>query len=177
VLGSDFSNLGTAPKTLTAGADNAKLIGSAGNDTLSSAAFTGVVMRSGAGDDILVINGSEKRVDGGGGNNTLRLATSGQNLDFTALADNKITGIGNVDLRGAGTNTLSLTARDLLDLSATTHALLVRGDSGDSVVSAGQGWVQGTDQLNGGVTYHSYTIANSAAHLLIESTIANLTIT
>jgi hypothetical protein len=168
--------LGTSGAPILAAANNTTVVGALGNDFLSSNSFAGITLLGGAGDDTLTINGSDQRAAGGGGNDTLKLASSGQNLDFTALAQNKYTSIENIDLRGTGANGLTLTASDLLDLSSTSHALFVRGEAADSVTSAAQGWVQGADQVVAAVTYHSYTIANSAAHLLIENAITSLTI-
>ena len=75
-----------------------------------------------------------------------------------------------------GVNDLTLDLRDLLDLSTTSHTLAVVGDTTamaeDGVVSTGQGWsADGTVDgagLDLGITFNKYTIAGSAAVLLVE---------
>lgn len=153
--------------TLSATADGDSIVGGLGNDTLSSLGFAGVTLRGGAGDDTLIINGTERRVDGGGNQDTLKLSGSGRNLDLTAIADNRITGIERIDLRGGAANTLILNVRDLLHLSDSSNRLYVRKDAADTVQRAGD-WSDAGTLVENAVSYQKYTAAGTVAELLIE---------
>jgi Ca2+-binding RTX toxin-like protein len=187
VYGDNFNEKSTAGESLTATASDQALVGSAGADTLSAggAGFTNVVLRGGAGNDTFITNGLERRVDGGTGFDTLRLLGSGQDIDFTAIANGRYTELEMIDLRGGGSNRVTLTARDLLDITeigqlginaGKNHQLFIRGDAGgpgvgDEVVSSGQGWVQAADQTISGVVYNVWNIAGSGAQLFVEDII------
>ena len=138
------------------GLDNDVLVGSGG----------GNVMRGGAGDDVLVISDILfERIDGGTGNDILRLAGSGTTLDLTSTSNTKITGVETIDLTGSGVNALTLKASDVLVLSETSNVLTVTGVAGDVVNATSEIW---TDQgVNGGI--HTYTSGN--ATLMIDDII------
>jgi len=65
---------------------------------------------------------------------------------------------------GAGTNTLTLTAADVLALSSTTDTVTVLGDGSDAVVAGGV-WVDGGSA--GG--FHTYTLGG--ATLIVEDAV------
>ncbi len=68
-----------------------------------------------------------KRIVGGNGTDTLRLDGSGLTLDLTSVRDNRLQGIEVIDLTGSGNNTLTLTAREVLNLSDSfQHAYSTR---------------------------------------------------
>ena len=50
----------------------------------------------------------------------------------------------------------------------------MRGDSADSVVSTGQGWVGQGQVVDAGVTYNSFVIAGVNALLNIEDTLSTV---
>jgi Ca2+-binding RTX toxin-like protein len=147
----------------TAGAN--AIIGSAGNDTLTGAGGADVI-RGGAGDDVIgVSDAGFQRIDGGGGSDTLRLDGSGIDLDFTAIAQNTVTGIERIDLTGSGDNSLTLTALDVFDMvearSGGVAILRVNGDAGDTVDFSDSGWTSIGQVTEGAVTYNRYTNGNA----------------
>jgi hypothetical protein len=155
----------------TAGAN--AIIGSAGNDTLTGAGGADVI-RGGAGDDVIgVSDAGFQRVDGGGGSDTLRLDGSGFDLDFTAIAQNTVTGIERIDLTGSGDNTLTLTVLDVFDMvearSGGVAILRVNGDAGDTVTLTGGTWVSAGTIVEDSVTYDRFTLGN--AEVRVETTI------
>jgi hypothetical protein len=170
VFGGDFRNevdfVGTPGNDdLNGTAADEILISGLGDDTLDGA--VGVdVLRGGAGNDMLVFDGTDQLVDGGSGQDTLQFTGFGESLDFTDIVDTRYTGIEIVDLAGNGDNSLTLETLDLLALSDTTNTLRVDGDSGDSVISTGQGWVAAGQVDVGGTLYQSYT--DGAATLLLH---------
>ena len=52
--------------------------------------------------------------------------------------------------------------------AANTRQLLIDGNAGDSVSASGQGWLQGSNVTVDGASYASYTVAGSAAQLLVD---------
>jgi hypothetical protein len=84
-------------------------------------------------------------LDGGSGNDTLRVDSG--NADLTAFAGT-LSGIEQIDLQSdTGANTVTLSAQDVLDAS-DTDTLTVLGDNGDSL-NAGTGWTDGGFDGNG----------------------------
>ena len=129
-----------------AGDGNDKLIGRGGADS-----FEG-----GTGDDkIQVADLSFASVDGGAGIDVLHLAGNGLNLNLADSGD-RISDIEIISLYSQGDrNTLTLTAADLRDLSATTNTLKVNGNAGGHIIVEDSGWVDGGNR--GGGYYHVYT--------------------
>lgn len=72
----------------------------------------------------------------------------------------KISDIETIYLFGAGDNTLTLTAADVLNLSSTSNTLKVNGNDGDRIVGLNYGWKDGGIHGN----FHTYT--HDAAVLL-----------
>ena len=64
---------------------------------------------------------------------------SGQALNLTTLANDRIVGIEMIDLTGTGNNSLSFNASDVIALSDSDD-LRVDGNVGDNANSTGQGW-------------------------------------
>lgn len=162
----------------TVGAD--QLIGGSGDDTLVGNGGADVIY-GGAGNDILVVSSTTfVRIDGDNGSDTLRLDGSGLSLDLTSLADNKLTGMEFIDIRGSGSNTLTLNLSEVLRVSAnsnsshTANTLNVRRDADDSV-NMESGWTLGMDQVFDGVAYNVFT--QGAATLRVESVGLPLSIT
>ncbi len=163
LTGSDDSNgEGNDLANVITGNGNANVLaGNGGDDTLDGGAGADT-LDGGAGDDVLVYDAADPEIDGGDGHDTLLLAGS-ESLDLTGLADDILVNLEAIDLGGGAANSLTLTLDDLLALSGTTDELFVTGDAGDSVTSAGQGWVPGATVGN----YHTYT--SGGATLLIET--------
>ena len=188
--GQDFTAAVAHAPGSTATANGQSVIGTSGDDTLSSSTSSGIVISAGAGDDTVFVNGLEQRVNGGGDTaalggtgDTLRIATDDLPLNFLSSVggsqfhlQNKYEGFERIDMTGAGSNTLTLDPRDLLDLSTTTHTLFVTGDAAgvDSVSSSG--WSPGGTVVDGGITYNRYTFGTSAAELLIDGNLTQAVI-
>ena len=165
-VGGDGSQ--TLSATLGAGVDI--LIGGRGDDTLISDGGDDV-LRSGEGDDVLALSDVDfsgtRRLVGGTGTDTLRIDSAGVLLDLTALADNRITGIEQIDLSGVGFTTLVLDAQEVLNISDESNTLTVF-ENGDNIV-IGSGWMQQASQIEEGVVYEVYT--QGAATLRITDTL------
>ena len=156
----------TLNATLGAGVD--RLVGGRGDDTLVSDGGDDV-LRGGEGDDVLAIpdvNFSPRRIVGGTGTDQLRLDGAGLTLDLAAIADNRITGIEEVNIAGSGANRLIVSQREVLRLSDTSNTLTVRGGSDDHVFAGGEAWTsQGVVNI-GGTNFNQYT--SGAATLNIQ---------
>jgi len=203
----------TAAETFAAGQGDDTLIGGGGAD----------VMMGGAGNDIFVMNTSNlnalQNVFGTGGNttqlsrvlgdtgiDTLRLAQGSGNLDLTTIKNaggaasdalSRIDSIEIIDLASdTAANTLTLTAKDVIDLSAldifTTsntgavsgtslgatvakHQIMITGGSEDYANIGFSNWtLSNTVVTYGGHTYKVYNANSSvAAQLLIDQNIVN----
>jgi len=165
---------GIGDDTLTGTAAAETFVGGTGNDTLigkgGADAFQG-----GAGNDTIQVSTLDFFLaDGGNGTDTLKLDGSGLHLDLTSLADSKTRSIERIDITGTGDNTLTLSVRDVLDLSDESNTLLVKGDAGDAV-HRGPGWTAastgGTEgngtSIIGGETFQILTAG--AAKLLVDT--------
>ena len=142
----------------TQGAGIDILVGGRGDDTLISDGGDDV-LRGGEGDDVLAIpdtSFSPRRLQGGSGSDTLRLDGAGLTLDLTMIADNRITDVEVVDVRGSGANTLTLDVREVLNLSSHSNTLIVWRD-GDDTVNRGVGWTQQADEMIDGELFEVFT--------------------
>lgn len=157
-------NAGT--DSLTGTANDETLIGGDGNDTVDGAAGNDVLI-GGNGDDTLIYDAADTtRVDGGGGNDTLSLATSGVSIDLTTISNTRYQGIEVIDLTGTlGGNAIKLSTLDLLALSGSSNVLTIDGDGDDFVEVSDGSWT--LQSSSGG--YDTYT--NGAATLRVDSDI------
>ncbi|NJP10105.1 MAG: hypothetical protein HC866_12010 [Leptolyngbyaceae cyanobacterium RU_5_1] len=177
IYGGNFTNAvtqqgQTGDDTLTGGALADALVGGLGNDTLVGNSGRDVLV-GGAGNDVIAIRDTNvTRINGGTGNDTLRLDGSGIMLDLTQIANSRITGIEQIDITGSGNNSLALSRLDLLALSDEANQLIVRGNTGDTVVSAGQGWVESGSTNLGNNLFMQYTA--QGATLLVDADITQL---
>ena len=147
----------TAIDNLIGGQNNDLLISDGGSD----------VLRGGEGDDTLAILSTDfRRLAGGNGFDTLRLDGSGITLDLTAIADNKIMDIEQIDISGSGANTLTLNVLEVLNISTHSNALVVRKDA-DDVVAMGDGWIQQLSEVSGDETFNVFT--QGAATLKVQT--------
>jgi Ca2+-binding RTX toxin-like protein len=169
----DVDHLGTAGQDTLVGTGAGEIfVAGRGNDTMTGNGGEDV-FRGGEGNDRIVVSDATFfDLDGGNGNDTLALGDTGFELDLTALADSKTTGIEIVDLNaGSGAHALTLSLSDLLNLSDSTNTLTVDGGAGDEVeVTTGE-WTD--DGVQG--DYHVYTLG--AAELKIHTGITLVEIT
>ncbi len=142
---SNFTGTGTFPgtpgdDTLT-GTTAAERFGAGDGNDIMSGGGGADVFNGDAGDDIIKVPDLDFHLASGGtGNDTLELTGSGIGLnlanfrgDVRFSGDNTIRDVETIDLTGSGDNTLTLTAKDVFDLSDTTDTLVVKGNEGDHV--------------------------------------------
>ncbi len=114
------------------------------------------VLIGGNGNDILAISDLNfRRIDGGRGNDTLRLDGSGLALNLTTLRNNRIQGIQTIDITGSGNNTLIFNYLDALALTDEQSVFTVNRNNGDTV-DRGTGWTQLANQIVSGITYEVF---------------------
>ncbi|MGZ8220926.1 MAG: beta strand repeat-containing protein [Methylobacter sp.] len=139
--------------TLTGTVAAETLVGGAGNDTLTGGGGADVLY-GGAGDDVIVLNtdnitalsanfGTDgntsqlARIDGGSGSgiDTLSLDGAGIALNLSAIANqggstpgssSRLESIERIDLTGSSNNTLTLSLKDVLDMSGQTVLITLR---------------------------------------------------
>ena len=140
--------LGSAiAETLTGTSSNELIVAGAGDDTVIGGGGLDV-LNGGQGDDRLEIgDGNFRRVTGGTGIDTLALVV-GLNLDLTAISDNRLQEIEQIDLAVSGANHLTLNKQEVLRLSDTSNTFIVLGNAEDTV-DQGSGWqLVGTELID-----------------------------
>jgi Ca2+-binding RTX toxin-like protein len=138
-----------------------------GNDTLEGIGGSDVLIGE-AGDDVMVVSDLDfNLINGGSGEDVLRLDGS----DLTLSIGATISGTERIDLGGTG-NGLVLEALDVIDIS-DKDMLIVLGDDSDSVVSSSQGWTADGTQTIDGQTYDKFVAETGSgpATLFIDSDI------
>jgi hypothetical protein len=161
---------GTSADDIIAGAAaNDALSGGGGNDAIAGNGGADAVLGGDGDDDLTVGDGSFVLAAGDAGTDTLHV---GFDLDLTVLADNRISGIEQFDLRDGTGSMLTIGIDDVLAATAGTNALtgeanslVVRRDAEDTVTLVGDGWTQSTDTLdadNNG-TAEGYTVFHDSA--------------
>ena len=160
--GDDLLTGTTAADVIVAGEGNDILIGNGDKD----------ILYAGVGDDLIGISDLNfNRIKGGNGIDTLRLDSNGMFLDLKAIANNRITGIEQIDLNNSGSNALAFNKLDVLAMSDTKE-LVILGNTGDLVVSIGQGWTASGTQLLDNNLYNKYAVGGVS--LLVDSDISQL---
>ncbi|MDH4286200.1 MAG: hypothetical protein OEV26_02105, partial [Gallionella sp.] len=174
------------------------LYGGAGNDTFVLNADNAAKLAAG------VTGGQLARIDGGSGIDILSLSGTGILFNLNNIANqggsspggaSRIESIERIDITGTGNNTLTLSLKDVLDMTGMNsfnnasgwadgtynlaaggasperrHQLVIDGNLGDVVNSSGWGSSVGT-VTNGAVTYNVYN-QGLYAQLLIDTAIA-----
>lgn len=152
------------------------LVGARGNDVaegddrgaayvLFGGAYLGGQDYQGTGNDdtIAVSNVDFARVDGKEGFDTLLVQGADMVLDFTKLAQDRVSSIEMIDMAGHGDNSLKLSAEDVFDMSqavdGNTTSLVVKLDRGDTLDLSGEGWTSGGTRLENGINYDVFTNA------------------
>jgi len=143
------------------------ILGGQAEDTLNGRGGADV-LRGGEGADQLVISDvSFFKVDGGRGEDTLRLDGAGLLLDLTTIPDTRIKGIERIDITGSGNNELRIgSLLEVLNLSDTSNRLIVHRDRGD-VVNIGAGWTEGAAQIIEGESFRVFQ--QGAGRLLVTN--------
>ena len=137
---------------ITSGLGDDVLNGGNGNDSLRGNSGTDI-LNGGAGNDILIYD-EDNTYDGGANDDTLLLVWSATEIDLSSLI---MTNMETIDLSDIYTNSLTLTAQDVLDVTDGNNFLTIDGNVNDTVSLTGAGWAQGAD--NG--AYHTYTSGGS----------------
>ena len=170
IFGRDFTSTVTQPGTSasetltgTVGADD--IVAGLGDDTLDGKGGADALLGGGGNDTIKVADLTFLRVDGGSGTDTLALDGAGVTLDLSAIPNSKLQDIEVIDITGAGNNTLTLSALEVLNLSSTTNTLKVDGNAGDVADIGLEAWTKSGP--SGG--YDTYT--NGQATVLIDQDI------
>jgi len=159
--GDDLIGTGFGNDTINGGAGNDSLAGHEGDDQIDGGAGTDTIF-GGGGDDSFVFD-SLDTFDGGSGSDTLDVTGTGENIDLSTInaIDMEI-----IDLTGTGNNQVTLVLQDVIDVTDENNRLIFRGNAGDQVTSAAQGWVQGADETIGSETYNTYTVGQTT--LLVD---------
>lgn len=163
--GQEFHSMNNYGLVGDSGVDN--LVGSSGSEILSGGGGADAIC-AGAGDDVLEVSDTSFfRIDGGLGNDTLRMNTTAANLNIASLGPEVIKSVEVIDLGDSG-NSLTLSKSSVAALSENTSSLFVRGGSSDTVnSSAGDAWVSTGIQNISGVDYEIYL--DEAVTLYIET--------
>jgi hypothetical protein len=134
--------------------------------TTATATDGGSVLVSDAGFEYQSLAYSAETVAGLGAH--IDLLGVGLNLDFASLASVH-DGIGQVDLSGAGANSLKVTLSDVLQ-GTLSGRLQLTGDADDTLVFKAEEWQHAGQQVvDNGHVYDVYAAANGlAAQLLID---------
>jgi len=139
--------------------DNASIEGDAGNDTIhikagarfeNSSIYGDSLLGETGNDTIIVDKGAtliNTTINGGAGYDTLKIADDSVNLT-------KVTNIEKLDLT-EGDHNMTLTAKDVLDMTDSNNKLRIDGDGNDKV-DIDSSFTQKTDLIENGVTYHRY---------------------
>ena len=162
-VGTTISLKGNGSNNTLTGNQYANLIdGRAGDDTLAGVAGADTILGGDGNDTVVTSSIIGISVDGGAGNNTLRL-TGGSSFDFTLVSQTAIQNIETIQLTGGGTKVI-VSAQDLADLSSTSDTLFVLGEAGNSVTFADKATYSGITNI-GGSSYKTYDYGPSTVYL------------
>jgi hypothetical protein len=167
------------------------LIGSTGDDVISGLGGADVLSGGSGHDWIAVTDGTFGRISGGGGTDTLVFDGADISIDFTQIANSRISGIERLDLTGTGDNTATLGIDDVFLFSTTKdpqfteatldEALVVEGDAGDvlNLLQGSGSWALANQGLGidgsipGPYDIYIYTVSGSTrAFLAVDDDVA-----
>ncbi|MCA9690499.1 MAG: FG-GAP repeat protein, partial [Myxococcales bacterium] len=137
VHGGDFSHALThrgnqGPDSLSGSPADEVMVAGRGNDLLYSGGGADVLYGGEGDDELEILDDGFRRIDGGSGQDTLRIAAQGVALDLTTIADSRLTDIERLDLAGGG-NTVIFELRDLRKMVGASRTLRILGEAGDAV--------------------------------------------
>ncbi|WP_338847443.1 DUF4214 domain-containing protein [Massilia sp. W12] len=141
VLGGNFNQRvtlsGTTKAETITGTNAADVIsGDQGNDTILGAGGADVI-HGGAGNDVISVDSADFRlINGGGGTDILKF--NGADMSFDSGPNgHRLRSIETIDLTGTGNNSITLSARTVLDISELGNTLTILGNAGDTVFLSG----------------------------------------
>ncbi|CAA6604225.1 hypothetical protein MTBLM1_20347 [Rhodospirillaceae bacterium LM-1] len=183
--GNDTLYGGVGNDSIDGGTGNDMLYGGNGSDTLTGGGGSDKLYGE-AGDDVLVYQSDALTINGGDGNDTLLFSGASLDLNFTSTSIS-FSNFEKVDITGSGNNTLRLTGANLLSIAEDSNgllsgldygeALVIAGDTGDTLLLNDLGWSQSQSTVSlSGESYSVYT-SNSygeSATLLVDT---NITVT
>lgn len=138
-LTSSITHPGDATANLVQGDASANvLLARQGDDTLVGAGGGDVYLGGQGSDTIQIADTSFLRIDGGNGRDTIQIP-GGVDLNLTTIANTRVQGVEEFDLRGPGVSRLSLNLREALNVSDESNKLVIRHDAQD-VLTYGSGW-------------------------------------
>ncbi len=149
---------------IASGTGNDILNGGAGNDSLRSN-FGNDILNGDSGDDILIYDGASNTYNGGADVDTLMLVAREDEIDLSALT---VSDLEIINLSQEYSNSISVSAADVLAVTDGANQLIIDGGSADMVSMIGGGW--SFDSTGGG--YDTFT--NGAATLLIDEDIVEV---
>lgn len=164
---------GAGDDFLTGGLGGDTLLGGQGNDFLELYDDGPGILKGGSGHDTLHWQKSAIQLDGGGGRDTLLVASYVQpHLDLRDVRNDKLVDIEVIDITiGPGESIskskLILTKKDILAISSTTDTLTVFGDGSDSVNIVGH-----YRDLGVSGDFHRYKVG--AGILLVDTDITDV---
>ncbi|WP_103580065.1 beta strand repeat-containing protein [Campylobacter concisus] len=151
--------------------DNARIEGDAGNDTIhikagarfeNSSIYGDDILNQKTGNDTIIVEKGatliNTTINGGAGYDTLKIADDSVNLT-------KVTNIEKLDLT-EGDHNMTLTAKDVLDMTDSNNRLRIDGDRGDNLGLASKGWVEDTSANITG--YKVYTNTDGVHTVTLE---------
>jgi hypothetical protein len=120
----------------------------------------------GAGDDVVHIDTkSFSPIDMGDGNDTVHLAQQNRSFDHHDAV--KLSGVETIDTTGYGTNNVSLSISDVLNMTDGDHHLTIIGDKGDVVTLTGNGndhWTVADTNAQ----FTTYVYSDPSHHAVVE---------
>lgn len=174
---------GSGDDTIVGTAGDDIILGGLGNDRLGGSDGRDYI-DGGLGNDTIIIqdNSGDNRITdadfkglhGGAGTDTLEIHGENVVLDFTNIANGKVSGIETIDLAtDTGAQTVRLTAADLFDLAGTSEATAgghkavhISLGEGDKVELVGPGWSSHT--TNGSETTFHVEIGGQTHDLIVN---------
>lgn len=147
-----------AVDVLVGGLGDDVLIGGGGNDALTG----------GAGDDVLSIaDNAFRRLDGGAGTDTVRVAGASQALDLTQNIGVIAKNYEAVDLAGAGSS-VTVDSLAVLESSNTSNTLTITGSNAETLTISDVGWNLTAEDI----TTETYTLGQASLIVDKDVTIA-----
>ena len=156
--------------------DNARIEGDTGNDTIhiksgarfeNSSIYGDSLLGETGNDTIVVEKGAtliNTTIDGGAGNKD-RLKIADDSVDLTKVKNFEI-----LDLT-EGNHNITLTAKDVLDMTDSNNKLRIDGDNGDNVTL--QGWIKDTNPTSDGYTVYTKVEGSHTITLEIKDVVVH----